>query len=124
MSAGKTVNGAGPEKIDRRIWLRHAIAAGAAFGGVDGAFGPGIAPAGPKLSPEEEAEQERERAQSRVRAVTRRPLRNLRSEQYQAVGDATEAFMKLTLNDCENLAENTWRITRNKGLTSNDRDAV
>ncbi len=25
----------------------------------------------------------------------------MRSEQYQAVGDAAEAFMKLTLDDCE-----------------------
>ena len=79
----------------------------------------------PKLSPEQEAEQELERAQARVRAVTRRPLLNLRSEQYQAVGDATESFMKLTLNDCESLARELPRaITRNTGLTSNDRRAA
>ena len=105
MSAGKMiVNGAGPEEIDRRNWLRQAVLAGAAFGGVDQAFGQRIAAADRKHSPEQEAEQELERAQSRVRAVTRRPLLNMNSEQYQAVGDATEAFMKLTLNDCENLA--------------------
>ena len=104
MSKAKTTNGGEPPEIDRRSWLRQAVLAGAALGSVDGAFGQGIAPAGPKLTPEQQAEQERERAQSRVRAVTRRPLRDLRTEQYQAVGDATEAFMKLTLNDCEGLA--------------------
>jgi hypothetical protein len=104
MSAGQIVNGERPEEIDRRSWLRQAALAGAAFGGFDGALGQGIAPAGRKLTPEQEAEQERERAQSRVRAVTRRPLLNLHSEQYQAVGDATEAFMQRTMNDCEGLA--------------------
>ena len=104
MSAGKIVNGGGPEEIDRRSWLRQAMLVGAALGGVDGAFGQGIAARDRKLSPEQEAEQELQRAQSRVLAVTHRPLLNLQSEQYQAVGDATEAFMKLTLNDCEGFA--------------------
>ena len=66
---------------------------------------PGLADEPPKRTPAAEAEQELERAQARVRAVTRRPLLTLRSEQYQAVGDAAEAFMKITLNDCENLAD-------------------
>ena len=104
MSAGKLTNGGGPEQIDRRNWLRQAALVGAAFGGVDRTFGQEMAATDRKLSPEQEAEQERQRAQSRVRAVTRRPLLYLQSEQYQAVGDATEAFMKLTLNDCESLA--------------------
>jgi hypothetical protein len=104
MSAGKIVSGGGPEEIDRRSWLRQAALAGTAFGGFDGAFGQGIAAADRKFSPEQEAGHELERAQSRVRAVTRRPLLNMNSDQYQAVGDSTEAFMKLTLNDCENLA--------------------
>jgi Protein of unknown function (DUF1570) len=104
MSAGNLTNGAGLEQIDRRNWLRQAALVGAAFGGVDRTFGQEMAAADRKLSPEQEAELERQRAQSRVQAVTRRPLLNLQSEQYQAVGDATEAFMKLTLNDCESLA--------------------
>jgi hypothetical protein len=104
MSTGTKVSGGGAARTDRRSWLRQAVLAGAAFRGVDGAYGQGIAAADRKLSPEQEAEQERERAQSRVRAVTRRPLLNLRSDQYQAVGDATEAFVNLTVNDCEGLA--------------------
>ena len=104
MSAGKITNGARPEEIDRRDWLRQTALAWVAFDSVDGAFGQGIAAANRELSPEEEAKQELERAHSRVQAVTRRPLLNMSSEQYQAVGDATEPFMKLTLNDCDNLA--------------------
>jgi Protein of unknown function (DUF1570) len=105
MSVERIVSGGRPEEIDRRSWLRGAVAAGAALGcGGAGGFGPEIAAAEPELSPEKQAEQELERAQSRVKAVTHRPLVSPRSDQYQAVGDATEAFVKLTLNDCDNLA--------------------
>jgi Protein of unknown function (DUF1570) len=104
MSAERLVDGEGPKEIDRRSWLRRVVAAGAICRCVDGAFRPAIAAEGLALSPEEEAKQELERAQVRVKAVTRRPLLKLYTEQYQAVGDATEAFMKLTLNDCEGLA--------------------
>ena len=83
--------------IDRRSWLRRAVAAGAVLGCADQILGAGCRREPPKLSPAEEAEQELERAQARVKAVTRRPLVTLRSEQYQAVGDAAEAFMKITL---------------------------
>jgi Protein of unknown function (DUF1570) len=104
MSAERTVKGARLEKIDRRSWLGRVVAAGAAFRCVDEGFRPAVAAERLKLSPAEEAEKELERAQARVKAVTRRPLLKLYTEQYQAVGDATEAFMKLTLNDCEDLA--------------------
>jgi Protein of unknown function (DUF1570) len=116
MSAGKNGNGGRPVEIDRRSWLRQAVLAGAAFGGVDRAVGQGIAEADRKLSPEQEAEQELQRAQSRVRAVTRRPLLSLQSEQYQAVGDATEVFMKLTLNDCEGLAREFLTYYQEQGF--------
>ena len=105
MSAGRTVNGGRLDEIDRRSWLRRAVAAGAAFGCVDGALRPGIAAGDRELSPEQEAEQELERAHgpSPGGHAPASP-RHLHSEQYQAVGDATESFMKLTLNDCESLA--------------------
>jgi hypothetical protein len=105
MSTGETDNGVNQESFDRRTWLRRAVAAGAVFGCLDDSRGPVISAESPKRSPTEEAAHELERAQSRVRAVTRRPLLTLRSEQYQAVGDAAEAFIKITLNDCENIAQ-------------------
>jgi hypothetical protein len=71
---------------------------------------------GPKLSPEQEAEQELERALTRARTATRRPLLTVRSEQYQAVGDAAESFMKITLNDCENIAEDFLAYYQGQGF--------
>jgi hypothetical protein len=105
MPTGKMVNGWILNSIDRRSWLRHSVAAGAALGCMNHAGAPGLMAEAPKLSPAEEAEQELERAQSRVKAVTRRPLLTVQSDQYQAVGDAAMAFMKITLTDCENLAQ-------------------
>ena len=63
-----------------------------------------------------EAEQELERARARVRAVTRRPLLTMRSEQFQAVGDAAEAFLKITLIDCENLADDFLGYYQGQGF--------
>ncbi len=104
MSAGREMTKSGAKEMDRRSWLRRAVAAGAAFGCADGLIQPGIAAGDDNLSPQQQAAQEFERARTRVRAVTRRPVLTLTSEQYQAIGDATEPFMKLTLDDCENLA--------------------
>ena len=75
MSAGKMSERRRHEEIDRRSWLRRAVAG---RGGVRlcrwSASGRESRPETAKLSPAEEAEQELERAQARVKAVTRRPL--------------------------------------------------
>ena len=105
MSAERIANRVGRTDIHRRSWFRRAFAAGAAFPCVAGVSGPGIAAASPDLSPDEQASQELERAQARVGAITRRPLVLMQSEQYQVVGDASEPFMKMTLDDCESLAK-------------------
>ena len=104
MSAERSPFREAPRGIDRRNWLRRVLAAGAALHSVDGFSRLGIADEGPELSPPEQAKQECERAESRIKSITRRPLLHLESEQYQALGDATEAFMKMTLDDCESLA--------------------
>jgi hypothetical protein len=116
MSTGKVVQGRARETIDRRSWLLRSVAAGAIFGCLNEAARLGIAAEPRQLSPTEEAEQELERAQVRVRAVSRRPLLTLRSEQYQAVGDAAEAFMKMTLNDCENVAHDFLAYYQDQGF--------
>ncbi len=40
----------------------------------------------------------------------------MRSEQYQAVGDAAEAFLKITLIDCENLADDFLGYYQGQGF--------
>jgi hypothetical protein len=57
-----------------------------------------------KPAPLEEAERELKRAEARARAVTSRQLRTERSRTFQAVGDASDAFMKIILDDCELIA--------------------
>src|SRR5262249_31489909 len=47
---------------------------------------------------------ELDRAQTRARKVTNRPLSLLKSAHYQAIGDASEPFIRLTLSDCEQMA--------------------
>jgi hypothetical protein len=91
-------------EFDRRGWLRRVVAAGAVLHGVDGFPRLGMADDGAELPPPEQAKQERDRAEARIKSITRRPLLHLESEQYQALGDATETFMKMTLDDCESLA--------------------
>ena len=116
MSRGHYESEIGGEEIDRRSWLRRAVAAGAVFGRLDEVARPAMAAEDPKLSPAQEAEQELERALARARAATSRPLLTLHSEQYQAVGDAAEPFMKITLSDCENIAQDFLRHYQGQGF--------
>jgi len=77
---------------------------------------PGTAAQVPKLSPAEEAERELARALERARAATSRPLFTLHTEQYQAVGDAAESFIKITLSDCENIADDFLGYYQGQGF--------
>jgi hypothetical protein len=105
MSRGQIGHGIGGEEIDRRSWFGKAFAAAAGLVCNDTVSRAEMAAEDPKLSPAAEAERELERALARARAATSRPLRTLRSDQYQMVGDAAEPFMRITLSDCENIAQ-------------------
>ena len=104
MSAERIVNRVGHEGINRRGWLRQAFAVGAVLPCVDGLSGPGIAVAGTLFLPRKRPGKSSSVRQTRVRAITRRPIVQLESDQYQLIGDAREPFMKMTLDDCESLA--------------------
>jgi hypothetical protein len=94
----------GPSFCDRRDWLRRTVASVTLAGG--GGLGPGLGPitAAQDLPPEEEAERELRLVADRLKTVTTRDQRTVRSRRFQAVGDAAEPFMKLTLGDCESVA--------------------
>jgi len=94
----------GPEQLDRRAWLRRAVTGAACFGGIGAAPRPRDLAQQPILTPAEEAAKELERTVARVSAATSRPLHTVTSEQYQAVGDAAEPFLKITLSDCDQIA--------------------
>jgi hypothetical protein len=104
------------EGIDGRSWLRRAVAAGAGFSCGENYLGTGFAEGGLELSPDEEAKQELELARLRVGTITQRPLFFLQTQQYQAVGDVSDSFMKMTLDDCENLARGYLAYYQERGF--------
>ena len=67
--------------------------------GWSGPSGSGRADEGPKSE-----EEELRLAEAQARKATSQTLRSLKSAHYQAIGDASEAFIKLTLADCEKMA--------------------
>jgi hypothetical protein len=109
-------HGGGDQRMDRRSFLRRAVVGGSVFGCLDRIAGPTLSANENTLSPEQEAERELERAQSLARAAARSPLISIRSEQYQGVGDASESFLKLTLSDCENIAEDYFGYYQAQGF--------
>jgi Protein of unknown function (DUF1570) len=108
--------GGGGQGLDRRRFLRRAVVGASVFGCLDRIVGPALFADEPRLSPAEEAERELERAQSLARVATRSPLITMRSEQFQGVGDASESFLKLTLGDCENIAEDYFGYYQGQGF--------
>ena len=51
-----------------------------------------------------------------VQKVTDRSIRTMRSERFQAVGDASESFIKITLDDCERIADGYFSHFKAKGF--------
>jgi len=108
-----------PDQFDRRAWLRRSLVGAAALECLGVGSHHSIASQDPKprLPPaEEEADKELRQAEARVRKVTSRPIRIVRSAHFQAVGDATESFMNLTLADCELIALDYLDHYRAKGF--------
>jgi Protein of unknown function (DUF1570) len=97
--------------MDRREWLRIASATAAGLAGVGGTV---RASAGPELAADEAGELER--AEDKARRVTNRPISTLKSAHYQAIGDASTTFIKLTLSDCEQMASEFLAHFRSKGF--------
>jgi hypothetical protein len=92
----------GPGAVDRRAWLWQTVAGLACSGGLSAAAGQ--VGAAQEVSPNAEADRELRLASDRAKTVTRRGLRTVRSNRFQAVGDAAEPFIKLTVGDCEAIA--------------------
>lgn len=118
--------------MDRRSWVRRAAALMCSTGmqargkesGDDSkkAGGSERAPAAPAgksshdLTPKDEEQLELEQAREQADRATSRPLVECRSDHFQAVGDASLGFLKLTLADCEALAADFLEHYREKGF--------
>jgi Protein of unknown function (DUF1570) len=103
-----------PGLVDRRGWLRQVVAGAACAGGVGGGFGP--VAAAQDLTPSAEADKELQLATQRIKTVTSHGLQTVRSARFQAVGDAAEPFMKLTLGDCEAIEADYLAHFQSKGF--------
>jgi hypothetical protein len=93
-----------PGTIDRRAWLRRTVASMAVITGWAAAARSAPAPdrGGKDVSQEEEAELKA--AEEKLRQAGIGPLGTVRSTHYQAIGDASDQFMRMMLADYERLA--------------------
>jgi hypothetical protein len=105
----------GRRSLDRRAWLWSAAGAGVGLIGLCRSAGAAQAAGDEKPAPPDEDEDYR-RAEARVRRVTNGRLSKVRSPHYQAVGDASDFFIKLTLSDCEQAAADYLRHFRSRGF--------
>jgi hypothetical protein len=108
--------GEASQGINRRVLLRHGFVGGAVFSCLERIAGPAFCTDESSLTPAEDAQRELERAEARVRASKRSPLITMRSDQFQAVGDASETFIKLTLDDCELIADDYFAYYQKQGF--------
>jgi Protein of unknown function (DUF1570) len=105
MSSSSSLEGTGRRGIDRRAWLLQAAAGGASLAANAGLANLVRAAQEEKKDAADLGARELERAAARVRAATKFSVQTTSSDHYQAVGDASESFMKLSLADCELIAQ-------------------
>lgn len=98
--------------MTRRSCLRSMAGTATILGGVGPALGAGPGAPARKADEADELRQ----AEARARKATSRPLLTLKSAHYQAIGDASEAFIKLTLSDCEKMAADYLAHFRARGF--------
>ena len=102
--------------VKRRDWLRLAGSAAVGLGELARRPISAIGADDPKSQAGESAEQEIRRADAIVRRATDQEVRKFHSAHYQALGDASETFIKLTLADCEQVALDYLKHYRDKGF--------
>jgi hypothetical protein len=105
-----------------RAWLRRIAPLALLLGAILATTRPILARIGQGPSASEGADQDLKRALTSVQKVTDRSIQTLRSEHFQAVGDASESFMKITLGDCERIAQGYFDHFRAKGFDVRDPD--
>jgi hypothetical protein len=104
------------ERLLRRDWLRAAITGAALFGAARRGRGQAAGAQDRTIAPAAIADKELEVASDRVKQIVRSGLRTVRSAYFQAVGDAAESFMNLTLADCEQIQSDYLAHYQAKGF--------
>jgi hypothetical protein len=103
-----------PRIIGRRDWLRWAAAGCAGLarpvGRISHAQNPGPG------DPAQGAEADLNAIRARLKGAQIGPLNAVRSPHYEGIGDAPEAFIKLILDDCEQLAADYLKHFQARGF--------
>ncbi len=102
--------------VNRRDWLRLAGSAAVGYRGLVSGATSAVAGDEPKPETVETAEEEIRRAVAIVQKATDQEVRTVQSAHYQAIGDASETFIKLTLSDCEQVALDYLKHYRDRGF--------
>ncbi len=102
--------------VNRRDWLRLAGSGAVGFGSLVRCPMTAMGADEPKSGAVETAEEEIGRALALVQKSADHEVRTVRSTHYQAIGDASETFIKLTLADCEQVALDYLKHYREKGF--------
>ncbi len=110
------------EHHDGRWRLRRIVPLALLLGAILATARPILARIGQGPNATEPAEQDLKRALTSVQKVTNRSIQIMRSNHFQAVGDASESFMKITLGDCERIAQGYFDHFRAKGFDVRDPD--
>jgi hypothetical protein len=102
--------------IDRRGWLRLMIGgvAGATFGSSNALAAQDARKA--RKPGADTSEADLDAARGKLAQAGIGTINTVRAVHYQAIGDAPEAFMKLTLGDCEQLAQDFDKHFRGRGF--------
>jgi hypothetical protein len=99
-----------------RPCLRRIIALAILLAAILGVTRPILARIGQAPAAADAGEQQLKRAVSLIQRVSDRPIETVRSDHFQAVGDASESFMRMTLGDCEAIAQDYLDHFRAKGF--------
>jgi hypothetical protein len=102
--------------VGRRGWLQMTAGAVAGWCAFEWRPGSGVAADDSKPAGAGQADDDLKRAEAQIRKVTSVPLRVVRSRHYQAIGDASERFVKLAVDDCELIALDYLDHYRAKGF--------
>ncbi len=102
--------------LSRRDWLRWTIGGSLGYALAHPAEASAQEPSAGKGTSEVSEDADLELLRSRLEGARIGPLHSARSKHYLAIGDAAEAFIKLILEDCEQLAADYLRHFRSREL--------
>jgi hypothetical protein len=110
--------------MNRRHWLRTTTGCISGHMVAQSAAGVPQNPSDAQIPLSDKAMAQLEAVRDQLTQAKIGPLKTVHSGYYQAIGDAPEAFMKMTLDDCEQIASDYAQHFRALGFRVNLRDPI